>query len=544
MLTVRELLFESGLPVRLVGGESGLGRSVEGIHLSDLPDPVPWMTRGMVLLTAGPSFASEPREGVNLLDRLASIDGAALGVSVGHHMKTVPRAVIERAETLHIPVFEIAPGVPMRTVISYVNESLASTDLHRLRRTVAVHHRLLELVAEERGVQELLSNVAALLEMPMVVFDGRGAVVASAGAEAEGLCGRMWEAYAGAGDSAGPAGTVEDGRARIYYREATLFGRLERVLVARAEPIPSSEFIEAALTFLQRLVTLDLLRARDALSAERRARARLLQDFISGLGPLESLTEQIERQGLDLQRPWRLAVCEARDQDHHPGASPNGSDGHQAAEAMVEAAEAFFLGRHIRFLAAASHSSAILLFSLEDAGPAAARDCMERLGAAAQTATGGAPPAVGCSSALSTPDDGRRSLRQAQEALMVTRQQGFGSIVLFDELSGLVRLLAQLGDETLRAVLEETVTPLADWDAARHTELVRTLEVLFENRLGMQDTAVALGVHRNTLQKRLRRIEQLLGVDLDQLDDLLQLHLGLRAAELLQASRQGGDPTF
>jgi carbohydrate diacid regulator len=56
---------------------------------------------------------------------------------------------------------------------------------------------------------------------------------------------------------------------------------------------------------------------------------------------------------------------------------------------------------------------------------------------------------------------------------------------------------------------------------------------LFDNRLAIQPTAQALFIHRNSLNKRLRRIESLVQVDLSNLDDVIELYLGLRAAELL-----------
>ena len=49
----------------------------------------------------------------------------------------------------------------------------------------------------------------------------------------------------------------------------------------------------------------------------------------------------------------------------------------------------------------------------------------------------------------------------------------------------------------------------------------------------MQETADALHIHRNTLQKRLANVEQLLSIDLGDLDAIVDLRLGLHAAELL-----------
>ena len=62
---------------------------------------------------------------------------------------------------------------------------------------------------------------------------------------------------------------------------------------------------------------------------------------------------------------------------------------------------------------------------------------------------------------------------------------------------------------------------------------METLRTLLDNHFAVQPTAEALYIHRNTLQKRLRRIESLLGVDLTDIDDMMELYLGLRALQLI-----------
>jgi len=63
---------------------------------------------------------------------------------------------------------------------------------------------------------------------------------------------------------------------------------------------------------------------------------------------------------------------------------------------------------------------------------------------------------------------------------------------------------------------------------------------LLDNHFAIQPTAEVLFIHRNTLQKRMRRIETLLGVDLTDIDDLMELYLGLRALQLVGEAKVVG----
>jgi DNA-binding PucR family transcriptional regulator len=63
-------------------------------------------------------------------------------------------------------------------------------------------------------------------------------------------------------------------------------------------------------------------------------------------------------------------------------------------------------------------------------------------------------------------------------------------------------------------------------------DLVRTLAAYLDAESSLAETAIVLGVHRNTVAARISRIEQLLGVDLSRPDERLALHLAARAVIL------------
>uniref|UniRef100_A0AAU2JXP7 Helix-turn-helix domain-containing protein n=1 Tax=Streptomyces sp. NBC_00049 TaxID=2903617 RepID=A0AAU2JXP7_9ACTN len=91
---------------------------------------------------------------------------------------------------------------------------------------------------------------------------------------------------------------------------------------------------------------------------------------------------------------------------------------------------------------------------------------------------------------------------------------------------GPYRLLAALAadpvdDPAVRALLGPT-----------HRELARTAEVFLDCAGQAGRAAAALGIHRQTLYYRLSRVEQLTGLDLDEGEDRLLLHMALKASRL------------
>jgi purine catabolism regulator len=120
----------------------------------------------------------------------------------------------------------------------------------------------------------------------------------------------------------------------------------------------------------------------------------------------------------------------------------------------------------------------------------------------------------------------RRSHQEARQALTIGRRlHGPGRATRFSDL-GIYRLLFAARDlPELRAFHDEALQALIDYDARHNAELVRTLGAFFDGRCGPKEAAAILGVHRNTVLYRLERIRELTGLDLDDAEVRLRLHL-------------------
>ncbi|MFF4350750.1 PucR family transcriptional regulator [Streptomyces sp. NPDC001530] len=91
---------------------------------------------------------------------------------------------------------------------------------------------------------------------------------------------------------------------------------------------------------------------------------------------------------------------------------------------------------------------------------------------------------------------------------------------------GPFRLLTSLPPEAAQDPAVRTLL------APAHSELARTAEVFLDCAGQAGRTAAELGIHRQTLYYRLSRVEQLTGLDLDDGEDRLLLHMALKGARL------------
>ncbi|MFE7469394.1 PucR family transcriptional regulator, partial [Streptomyces sp. NPDC057499] len=116
----------------------------------------------------------------------------------------------------------------------------------------------------------------------------------------------------------------------------------------------------------------------------------------------------------------------------------------------------------------------------------------------------------------------------AAAARAAAAEDRFGEVVEWSAI-GPYRLLTTLPAHT---VADPAVRALL---APAHKDLAHTAEAFLDCAGQASRTAAVLGVHRQTLYYRLSRIQQLTGLDLNDGEDRLLLHMALKSARLGRA---------
>ena len=354
-------------------------------------------------------------------------------------------------------------------------------------------------------------------------------------ADSPDLAARTWAAYTDLQGAPDPDGVVTATGQRTFFREILVMNHAERVLAAAASQRRPTAFAGASLLFLQQLVTLDLLRSRDELRMRRRVRRGLLRDVLAGDTAPEKLRIRLQAQGFDEGNVLRIVIVEPESPQTPPDQVPGSrATTGRLGGSLLRSLDDVLSQRRFPFLSSSIGSLAVVLTELPDNGTATARALLADVEAAAARAVAPARVAVGCSAPLAGIASAARGLQQAKAASIVARRAPHpGGTGIFEELSGHYRLLDGLDEKSLENLVHRTFAPLLDYDARHNTNLYETLRSLFEHRLAVQETADALHIHRNTLQKRLAHVEQLLAIDLSDLDVIVDIRLGLHAVELL-----------
>lgn len=119
-----------------------------------------------------------------------------------------------------------------------------------------------------------------------------------------------------------------------------------------------------------------------------------------------------------------------------------------------------------------------------------------------------------------------KSYRQAKAIMRIREKRSMLEAGYIYADMGAYRLLLGLEDrEIADDYLRTLLGPLLDYDAQKGADLVEVLRTYLFNNGSVQETAAQLYVHRNTVNCRINRAAEILGMDLGNLEARLQLML-------------------
>jgi len=520
---------------RVVAGERGLDARIRWVHVVDLPDPLPWIDRGMLILSTGIAWPRRDDELAELVRRLAEHGVAALGLAVPHYFSRFPDAMRAAADDVGLPLIEIPWEIPFVRITETVHQAILREQWQELERAEQLHRELMRAAARTRSLDRLVRTLGELLGRSITVEEPDGTLLAYY--------------QRGPYEDAARRVTIESGRAPAWLQEGLAargylppqgtqpyrvpaipeLGLRERVVCPiwlHGELVGLVWIIEGD----EPLSGLDLRAAEHAalvfalLFAQQRElaqlEARLGYAFLTTLleGRFSGTPQELERArslGYDPARRYRVAVVAL-------GEPPLTVESFQRREQIALRVRRVLRQLGSAPLVATLHDQVIALIERDEH----LDELWRELGDCGLTAVAGRP--------YEGPDGVRRSYREACTLLEYVDRPG---CYRYEDLV-LERVLA--GDrEARQAFVALWLGPL---EQARHGErLIETLLGWVRARFSVNAVAEQLAVHPNTVRYRLEQIGALLERDLT--DPETQFELQLLVRLLAPEARAGAAPT-
>lgn len=533
---------------RLVAGGGGVDNRVRWVHAAEVADIAHLLQGGELVLTTGIALPDDGPALTRYVDELAGVGAAGLVVELVRRWHGgLPQALLLAADRRSLPLITLSEETRFVSVTEAVIALIRDAQLAELRTAEQVHETFTALTVSGAEPAEVLREVARSARLPVVLETLSHDVLAydSAGTDPSTLL-HDWR-------NRSRAVTVPK---RTGYHADT--GWLTTVVGARGDdwgrlvllcptdtrsgpPHPLVVVVERAASAL----AVHRLLARDRETLERQTHRTLLTELLApGALPVD-LTTRAGALGIPLENRTLVGLA-IRPRTGQSSPAPALA----AQELLRDLADATALAARRAAVPAlvgvVDDTSVRALITIDR--PASSQDDTSVAPVLRRLAKGirhviepnprALPVVVAVGTTVGTVVDARRTLVEAahvaQAALRTDGDDRDYHRLADVRLRGLLHLLRE--DERLTAFAERELGPLLARDAHAGSRLVDALRHYCEHGGNKSAAASAAHLSRTAYYQQLARIEQVLGVSLEDPESMLSLYVALLAVDTGQNS--------
>ncbi|MDL4819988.1 PucR family transcriptional regulator [Actinomadura opuntiae] len=312
-LSVGEVLGASTLNgARLIAGRSGIERVVQRLNVMEVPDILSWVKPNELLLTTGYPLRNTPQSLDNLVADLDERGLAALAIKLGRYLDSLPAEMIAQADRRGFPLILLPNDVGFDDILNQVLTDILNRQAAVLARTEEVHRALVQIVLCGGGLQEVVDEVATLLDAAVVVLDGEQRVLAGAGPDEHVQAMRAFDAGRHAACGRGGCGIIGAHGTGDHLVVPVVAGGFDHGRIIAFSP--AGTLRGSDLGILERAATVAALvvtKQQAVAAVESKYRADFLRDILAGrAGDDDRVVAHCGGFGWDLDRPVMVVVAE------------------------------------------------------------------------------------------------------------------------------------------------------------------------------------------------------------------------------------------
>jgi purine catabolism regulator len=522
LVTVADVLRSPGVreaEPEVLAGHDQLSRQVRWVHSAELADIGPLLRGGDLLLSTGIALPETAEDLRTFARSLSDSAAAGLMIELGRRWRSVPDALVGACETAGLPLVALTREVRFAAIAQTVGERIVDEQLSELREAQRVHDTFTELSIEEAGPREILAAVQRLSGAAVVLESDEHQVLDyRAGPDDVTTFLTNWA-------SRSRSATIT-GRTEWNEHVGWLITRIGKRgrgwgrLVVQSPEAPSQGLIAmaeraAAALALQRMHD----RHRDSLV--RRLHHELLLGLLSD--PTDSeILRRCELAGFPIGRR-RFVGLTIRPilRGEVQGEVVDSSVEDVIAQAVHSAHEL----KTPALVCEVDRDVRVLFSCAMSANPKRVVDELaDRVSRRHRVLTAAGRPAE-------SSFEIDRTLREAQHVISSVRSDRSDRVHRLEDVH-LRGLLALLGDDDrLRLFVDRELSALKEHDARSGTGLLDAVRALVTHPNSKSEAAKSLHVSRPVFYDRLAKAGHVLGVDLDDPDIRVALHVALIADE-------------
>ncbi|MGI6365519.1 MAG: PucR family transcriptional regulator [Bacillota bacterium] len=549
-ITVRKALQMDSLKDLIVlGGENGLDRPILSVNVMEVPDIIPWVKEGQLLLTTAFSIKDDPVAQESLIPALTEKGLAGLVIKTKRYLEEVPQVMIDAADVNDFPLLEMPQHLSHPIILETVYSALVNRQAAILRRSIAAHQKLMKVALEGGGIPAICESLFEITDNVVFIVGTDSKILGEAPLSQvayvrDDLIEVMKTGQGYYSSSMSKEILTLDGKKfNIIKYPIHISGKWHGtiIIIEINRVLHETDFI--AMEQAATVAALTLINQFALTEVEKKYKNEFIFDWVSGKITSEiELVSRGELVGLELRYHFMLIVFEIDDyQKLWQQDTKSKSSISYLKNRLYECIEQVASGCCTYFIIGERGGRFVLLLRAEhDSGNRENHKLAMDVAGRVRKMFGRITKHT-CSAGI-----GRfrepvtqipKSYLEAKKALEVIRQfDSKNGILCYDDL-GVLRLLNSSNLKEANKIVNEIYMPLIQHDQATNSELTNTIRVYFQCNGNVSKVAKTIFSHYNTIVYRLNKIQEITGLSLGDSNDRFNLQLAIILGDLLSEAK-------
>ncbi|UOQ84168.1 PucR family transcriptional regulator [Gracilibacillus salinarum] len=501
---------------KLVAGTQSTTRWITAVNIMDAPDIQNWVKKGELLFTTAFIWKDNLDKAINIIKELENKQCAGLGIKLGRYWKEIPQAIIDIANKLDFPIFELPYSYTFSDQIKALYDEAHLKKEKWLHDKLVTQKELLTFQQLDHDFDDYLTLVARFIQYPFTLLSADLEVLHNYTKLTAAQLLQKWQNNQAEhislelihkGEHYGYLFILDDVDNQLTKEEEMLFDQIGEIVAAYLSNHPKSlANIEKEVSFQS-----------------------LLKDYTENRIDIATFAEQLtaEEQPLTASPYWTILLNNSNDLTSNEILI--------LKEKMIR--HPYFKSYLLKFFTWQGYPLAVVfdpnakdrvfqrtnlfLPVLEELLHAA--NIQGHLIVSRQHQELAAFPS---------------SVQECTNASRLAKELDYNENVIITEDLDFFSLYQYIPDHLMETFYQNTFDTLLHDSTNFEKDMLATLETYIECNGNLKEVANRLFVHRNTVVYRLDKISNLLQIDLKNIDDLLRVKMALTFIQLKNIRKQ------
>ncbi|PFD09905.1 PucR family transcriptional regulator [Bacillus cereus] len=156
---------------KLIAGHKGVEQEVYTVNMMDAPDIIHFLKRNELLVTSAYHFKDDMYALRELIIQMKKQGCTALGIKTKRFLQEIPEEIISLADEIYFPIIELPFDIGLGDLVNQTLSYILDMRTNELHQAMQIHQRFSNHIISGKGINMILENLSSLIQLPVVLLD-------------------------------------------------------------------------------------------------------------------------------------------------------------------------------------------------------------------------------------------------------------------------------------------------------------------------------------------------------------------------------------